>query len=197
MKVKFISEERKYQGFFHVDEVEYSHTLYEGGESPTVKRELLCQGQQGAVLFLYDLKKETVILIEQCRTGAIRDPDGDYWLVEPVAGRIESGESVEIACLREAEEEAGIVLEAKNLEFIYKYYPSPGGYAEILHLYAAEVDADDFGEYAGLTDDVEDIKILKIPFKKAYDDMVAKKYKVASTYIALQWLFLHKYKISL
>ena len=195
MKLKITSEDRVYNGFFKVDHFKFNHSLYQSGESPVIERELLCQGQQGAVLFLYDLKKEMVILIEQFRVGAIADEDGQHWLIEPVAGRIEVNETAETTCLREAEEEAGVILQAENLEFVCKYYPSPGGFAEILHLYAAEVDSDLFGEYAGISDEIEDIKILKIPFKQAYKQLMAKKYKVASTYIALQWLFLNKYQI--
>jgi ADP-ribose pyrophosphatase len=192
MKIQIISNIRVYDGFFKVNQIKCKHSLYQGGNSPVIKRELLCQGQQGCVLFLYDLKKKIVILIEQCRIGALADEDGDHWLIEPVAGRIEPNESAAETCIREAKEEAGICLDIQNLEFIYKYYPSPGGYAEVLHLYAAEADADQFGDYGGIMNDIEDIKILKIPFAKAYEDLKAKKYKVASTYIALQWLFLFK-----
>lgn len=192
MQLIIESTERKFTGFFTVDEYRYKHSLYRGGTSPVISRELLCRGQQGAVLFLYDLKQSLFILIEQCRAATLADPDGQHWLIEPVAGHIDQGESAARACIREGYEEAGIHLTTDQLEFVCNYYPSPGGFGEILHLYAAEVNADDFGQYSGISEEVEDIKIVKIPFKQAYEDLCNKRFKVASTYIALQWFFLHK-----
>ena len=196
MQIKIESSKQVYDGFFRVDQIHFKHELYKGGWSPVIYRELLCQNQNGAVIFLYDMKSEQVILIEQCRACTLATKGQNNWLVEPVAGMIDADETAEQACVREAEEEAGALILIENLEFVCKYYPSPGGFGEMLHLYAAEVDAEKIGEYAGLEHEDEDIKIHKISFKQAYQNLIDKKYEVASTYIALQWFFLHKVKIN-
>jgi ADP-ribose pyrophosphatase len=192
MRIKIQSSKQVYNGFFRVDQIRLKHELFKGGWSSEIYRELLCQNQHGAVIFLYDLKDEVIVLIEQIRACTLATEGQNNWLLEPVAGMIEEGESAEITCVREAQEEAGAELSTKDLEFICEYYPSPGGFGEMLHLYAADIDSSLIGSHAGLADEDEDIKIHKISFKQAYQDLIDKKYNVASTYIALQWLFLHK-----
>ncbi len=193
MKVKINSKKCVYDGFYHVDLIDFQHELYQGGLSTSIQRELFNRSQ-GALLFLYDLKNKLVVLIEQCRAGALSDPDGKHWLIEPAAGGIEKGETPKETCIREGFEEVGAVLSIEDLEFIAQYYPSPGGSGEIHHLYAAEIDASTLPDYAGLIEECEDIKILKIPFEEAYKKLQNKNYRAASTIIALQWLFLNKVK---
>ncbi len=179
-----------YQGFFRIDIFRYRHSLYQGGMSPLIEREVFGRGQ-AVVVLLYDLLNETVVLIEQCRAGPLAwQTNQQAWLVEPVAGMIDIDESPLAACQREVEEEAGIRL--TEFEPICQFYPTPGGCSEILHLYAAKVDSRALEDYAGLTDEVEDIRILKIPFAQAKQRMLAGEYNVASTIIALQWLFFQR-----
>jgi len=56
------------------------HTLYAGGWSPEISRELFVRGSCVAVL-LYDPHADKVVLIEQFRAGAILQPDR-AWLVK-------------------------------------------------------------------------------------------------------------------
>lgn len=193
-KIKIEKITKGYDGFFKIDLFDFRHTLFQGGWSHSIRRELFGRGQ-AAVVLLYDPAKERVILIEQCRAGALRhalksNDASQAWLQEPVAGMIDPGEGIEEAARREAREEAGV--EMAELEFICHFYPSPGGSDEILHLYASQVDSDRLPDYAGLSDDHEDIRILKIPFDQARQALVKGEYNVASTIIALQWLFFQK-----
>ena len=183
-----------FQGHFTMNKVLLKHTLYQGGWSKTIERELFAHGDAVLVL-LYDSNKEEVILVEQFRVGAIANANknGDAsqaWLLEPVAGMIDLGETAEEAGIREANEEAGVVIE--QLEYVCQFYPSPGAYDEVLHLYAAEVSSTDVSDYAGLEDEHEDIRVVKISFSEAKQRLLNAEFNVASTLIALQWLFFQK-----
>lgn len=192
IKIKQI--ELGYTGYFKLDILTYRYTLYCGGWSDSVSRELFARGQ-AVVVLLYDLSKEVVILIEQCRPGALMHAQAagnssQAWLLEPVAGMIDLTETPLQAAVRETKEEAGV--ELNSLEYICQYYPSPGACDEILHLYASEVDSERLPEYAGLKSESEDIKVVQIPFEQARSMLMAGQFNVSSTIITLQWFFYQK-----
>jgi len=183
-----------YEGFFRTETVQFSHSLYQGGFTPIIDRELFCRNQ-AVVVLLYDAKAEQVALVEQCRVGALAEakrlntPE-HAWLLEPVAGMIDPGETAMQAGIREVKEEAGVTVD--ELEFISEFYPSPGACDEILQLYAVEISIDDVVEFAGLEDEHEDIKIVKLSFAEAKQRIQNGQMNVATTMIALQWLFYQK-----
>jgi 8-oxo-dGTP pyrophosphatase MutT (NUDIX family) len=80
----------------------------------------------------YDPQRDEVVLIEQFRVGALGKTDNP-WLIELVAGLIDKEEQPEEVAHREAQEEAGLVIGA--LWPMTKYFPSPGGSNEFVHLY--------------------------------------------------------------
>jgi len=191
-KIELLNTDRAYDGFFKIDQLTFRHTLFEGGWSPVIKRELFGRGE-AVVVLLYDLKAELVVLIEQCRAGALQHAalkNDQAWLIEPVAGMVEPGESNLVACKREAFEEAGVT--QAEFEYICQFYPSPGGSDEILYLYGAEVDATTLPDYAGEVSEVEDIRLIKMPFSQAKSKLMKAEFNVASTIIALQWLLFQK-----
>lgn len=189
-KVIIHSNTTAYQGFFKLDIVEFQHELYQGGLSNRVQREIFNRNQ-AVVVLLYDLKNQKVVLVEQCRAGALAHfHDHQAWLLEPVAGMIDQGESPLNTCQREVQEEAGVTLQ--DFEYVCQYYPSPGGSSEILHLYGAQVDSESLPDYSGLASEDEDIRLIKLDFKFAKQQLLAGEYNVASTIIALQWLFFQK-----
>lgn len=195
--IQLQSVKTEFQGFFKVQSLLFKHSLYQGGCSPEIKRELFCRGE-AVVVLLYDSVLSQVVLIEQCRPGALQhaqrvnQPD-QAWLVEPVAGMIDLGETASDAGIRESREEAGI--EVSELEYVCQFYPSPGGCDEILHLYAADICANEVSEFAGLAGDHEDIRVVKLDFTDAKRMLFNAEFNVASTYIALQWLFFQKLAI--
>jgi ADP-ribose pyrophosphatase len=196
IKVKFsqsdyniVAKERLHDGFFKVDRFNIQHQLFAGGRTETFSRELFERGQASAVL-LYDVNKDVVVLIEQFRIGAAFDPQGSPWLLEVVAGIIEEGEVAEEVARREAQEEAGCIIE--ELIPISSYWSSPGGTSEKVHLYCALLDSRGMGGVHGLDHEQEDIRVRLIPFPQAYAGIARGEINNAATIIALQWLKLNQ-----
>jgi len=189
-ELRYEISERKvvYDGFFRLESYRLKHTLFEGGWSRELYRELLERGHAAAVL-PYDPLLDSVVLIEQFRIGALNAPNGP-WLLEIVAGMIEPGESAEEVVVREAEEEAGCQIEA--LEPICEYLVSPGGASEIISLFCGRVDASNIGGIHGLDHEGEDIRATVVSVDEALELLAKGKIDSASPIIALQWLALNR-----
>ncbi|WP_308874913.1 NUDIX domain-containing protein [Thiothrix subterranea] len=190
MKFDILSQQNLYKGFFRVDAYEFRHELFAGGWSGTVRREIFERRNAVAVL-LHDPVADTLLVIEQFRPGAaLRDAQG-AWMVEIVAGIVEDGESNADVARREAQEEAGCTLD--TLEHIIDFYPSAGGFTEIVSLYYAPVDlsAVPTGIH-GLPEEHEDIRVSVIPRHTALAWLKAGKIQASLAIIALQWLALEK-----
>ena len=192
MKKKFeiISRETVYEGFFSMEKIRLKHTLYEGGWTQDLTRELFHRGECVAVL-LYDPDTDEVVLIEQFRMGAIRNPE-QAWLLEIVAGAIEPGETAEAVALREVAEEANC--QVKQLTKINKFYTTPGGSAESITLFCGIVDATNIGGVHGLKNEDEDIQVSTVKFEQAYRMIETGEIESAIPIIAIQWLALNKDK---
>jgi len=187
-KLDIISREAIYDGFFSMEKIQLKHTLYEGGWSNELTRELFHRGECVAVL-LYDPKTDEVVLIEQFRMGAIENPE-QAWLLEIVAGAIETGETAESVALREVAEEANC--QVQQLTKIMKFYTTPGGSAEQIHLFCGIVDTTKVGGIHGLKDEQEDIKVSTVKFDQAYAMLATGEIESAIAIIAIQWLALNK-----
>jgi len=183
-----------FNGFFQVNNLKFTHSLYQGGLSSVVEREVFSRGE-AVVVLLYDLALEKIVLVEQCRAGAVEHALKDNkidqaWLLEPVAGMIDLGESPIEACIRESKEETGLAV--SDLEYISHFYPSPGACDEILHLYASNIDSQLVNSHAGLATEDEDIRVVVLSFEQARKMLAKGQFNVATTYIAVQWLFYQK-----
>lgn len=176
-----------YDGFYKVSRCHFTHTLFAGGWSQTIDRELLERGNVAAVL-PYDPKLDRVVLVEQFRIGAMNDQDP--WLTEVIAGMIEPGESPEEMVIREAEEEAGLKLE--KLIPVSRYFSSPGSSTEEVFLYAALTDLSEAGGLHGLAEEGEDIRVINIPAEEATTRFIAGELRNALTVIAMQWFMAHR-----
>ncbi|RMU38608.1 hypothetical protein ALP29_201451 [Pseudomonas syringae pv. avii] len=78
---------------------------------------------------------------------------------------------------------------------ITKYFPSPGGSNEFVHLYLGQCDSEGAGGIHGLESEGEDIRVTVWSFDDAMDAMKNGLIKNASTIIALQWLALNRAEI--
>ncbi|MCX7082986.1 MAG: NUDIX domain-containing protein [Methylococcales bacterium] len=188
---EILDKEILYNGFFRMEKYRLKHTLYAGGWSAEISRELFVRGSCVAVL-LYDPHTDQVVLIEQFRAGAILQPDR-AWLVEIVAGAIEEGETAVEVAYRESIEEAGC--EIQELIVINEFYTTPGGASERITLFCGKIDSTQVGGIHGLDHEDEDIFVRAVDFKDAYVMLENNEIESAIPIIALQWLALNKDKL--
>lgn len=179
---KMLDRQSVHNGFYKVDLCHFEHSLYRGGKTGVVERELLERGNVAAVL-PYDPQDDSVVLVEQFRIGAMNQ--SDPWLTEVIAGMVEPGESPEEMVRREAREEAG--LEVDELIPIAHYLSSPGSSTEEVFLYATVTDLSDAGGYHGLEEENEDIRVIKIKADEAIALFDSGVIKNALSVIAMQW----------
>jgi ADP-ribose pyrophosphatase len=180
-----------YHGFFTLMRYTVKHTLFAGGWSAEMPREVLERGHAVAVL-PYDPVRDAVVLVEQFRAGAISvatTPDA-AWLLEVVAGMIEAGETPVEVAHRETQEEAGC--EISELIPLYHFFGSPGGAAETTQLFCGRVDTSHIGGIHGMAEEHEDIQVHVVSFAESQRLLATGKIRAAPAIIALQWLGLNR-----
>lgn len=188
---ELIRQEVAFQGHFKVMRYFFRHSLYKGGTSDVISREVFERGQAGAVL-LYDPQRDEVVLIRQFRAGtyaAGRHP----WVWEAVAGMIEENETAEQMVRREAIEEAN--LEVAELLPITSVMLTPGACSEACQLFLGRVDSSKAGGVFGLAAEHEDILVKVLPFAEALALVERNEVDNAIGMIALLWLALHREEV--
>ncbi len=187
-----VSEETPvYEGFFRMTRLRLRHTLFQGGWSEELIRELFHRGACVAVL-PYDPVNDSVVLIEQFRVGAIKFKS-DPWLLEIVAGAVEEGESPQQVAHREALEEAGC--EIKHLLKIGEFFTTPGAFGERITLFCGIVDTAYVGGVYGREDEDEDIRVEVVSYAEAWSMLENGSIDSAIPIIALQWLALNRERL--
>jgi ADP-ribose pyrophosphatase len=177
-----------FKKYFQLEEYHINHELYRGGDSPTFTREVFERGNVVAVL-LYDPVLRQVVLTEQFRIGAIHR-QSNPWLIECVAGVIDQGETPVDVARRESLEEASCKIQ--ELKKISEYFVSPGGTTEHCSLFCGICDSSNAGGIHGLEYENEDIRVLVVSSKEAFEWMNSGKINSSATIIALQWLQLNE-----
>ncbi|AUH35006.1 NUDIX domain-containing protein [Paracoccus tegillarcae] len=158
---QLVQRSQPYADFFAVEEWRLSHRLISGGWSAEVKRAGFVMGD-AVVVLPWDPVRDRVLLIDQFRVAPAMRGDPQPWLLETIAGRIDVGETPEIAARREAMEEARLPL-GQLFPAIHNY-PSPGAVGEFLYLYVAQADLpDDAAGIHGLDSEHEDIRSHILP----------------------------------
>ena len=183
--------ERCFQGFYRLDRVHLKHRLFAGGMGPTISRELFVRPDAVCVL-PYDPQADSVVLIEQFRIGAL-DKSPEPWLLEIIAGLIDTNEQPQEVARREAIEEADLALH--ELLPIMTYYPSPGGSDERVYLYLGRCSTEGVGGVFGVAEEGEDIRAQVWPLADALKAVEDGRIDNAASIIALQWLALNKSQI--
>ncbi|EPX80248.1 NUDIX domain-containing protein [Litoreibacter arenae] len=160
------AQRRPYSRFFALDELDLTHPRFDGGKNK-VQREVFVM-VDAVVVLPYDPVRDMVLLIEQFRPAPYARGDLNPWCLEAIAGRIDGGESPEVAAHREAEEETGLTL--SKLVPAAQYYPTPGAATEYLYCYIGLADLpDDAAGLGGLDTEAEDIRSMVVPFSALMD----------------------------
>ena len=190
-KVELVDHVVAFQGYFKVGRYFFRHSLFKGGQSAIIHREVFERGHAAAVL-PYDPQRDEVVLIRQFRAGTFvagRHP----WNWETVAGIIEEGETPEALVRREAVEEAN--LDIRDLIPLYTIMASPGASSETCVLFVGRTDTTNAEGVFGLESEGEDILVKAMPFAEARAMLDHGDIDNAPAVIALQWLALHRDEI--
>ncbi|MBK5538673.1 NUDIX domain-containing protein [Pseudomonas sp. TH05] len=189
--VDIVRREKCYQGFYQLDRLHLRHELFAGGMGNEISREVFVR-HDAVCMLPYDPQRDEVVLIEQFRVGVV-GKTGNPWLIELVAGLIDKDEQPEQVAHREAQEEAGLDISA--LWPMTKYFPSPGGSTEFVHLFLGRCDSRGVGGLHGLVEEGEDIRVSVWAFEDALQAVRDGRISNAASIIALQWLALNRAEV--
>lgn len=175
-----------YEGFFRLQPFRLSYDRFDGGRTGPLERECFIAWDVALVL-PYDPVTDSVLIVEQLRYGPIHRGDPSPWVLEPVAGVIDAGETPEEAALRETREEARI--DVRRLIPAPKGYASPGYSTEYYHgfLALAELGAERTGT-GGLAEENEDIRTHVLTFDRAMALVRSGEINALPLVMLLTWL---------
>ena len=158
----------------------------EDGSWDHVRREVYDRGD-GACALLYNVERQTVLLIKQFRLPAYLNEDSGF-LIEACAGMIED-ETPEQTIIREIQEEMGYSVDV--LTRVGDVFMTPGASTERIHLFVAPYEASQkVSEGGGLATEHEDITVVEYAFAKALKALKNGEIRDAKTVILLQNLAL-------
>lgn len=184
---------RPYSRFFGVEEAELRFRRFDGSLGPRVRRAAFVMADAVTVL-PYDPVRDRVLVVEQFRFGPFSRGDGNPWSLEPIAGRIDTGESPEQAARREAQEEAALSL--GTMEPVGRYYPSPGAVTEYLLSYVGLADLPDEAEGVnGLEAEAEDIRAHVISYHQLMALVESGEVENGPLLLSAFWLARHRTRL--
>ncbi len=179
-----------YQNFFAVEEYDLRFRRFDGAMSAEVNRAVFISAD-AAVVLPYDPVRDRVLLIEQFRMGPHARGDREPWLLEAIAGRIDGAETPEEAVRREAQEEAGLSLQA--LLPATHYYPSPSAKSEFLYTYVGLADLPDgIAGVGGVPGEAEDIQSHLMTFEALFDLVESGEVTAGPLALLTYWLALRR-----
>lgn len=182
-----------YIGFFAMQELRLRHRLYDGTMSAPMERSGLMSGQ-AAVVLPYDPVRDRVLLVEQFRAPVFMGGDPAPWVLEPVAGLVDPGETPEQTARREAMEEAGVAL--RGLEPVGRAYSSTGITNEFLHLFIGLCDLPNVPSGGGgLDGEGEDIRAELLPFEALMAQVDAQEIRDMPLLTCALWLARHRARL--
>ena len=175
-----------YKGFFSVEEHDLTYQKFNNEQSNVVTRSTLVSSD-AVIVLPYDPFNDRILLIEQFRAGPYIKGDENPWVLEPIAGLIDTGETPESAGIREAQEEAH--LEIKRLELVARSYPSPGISTEFFHQYIGIVELlESSNLIAGLSSENEDIRSHIFEYDQFFEMIESGEVKVGPLILLGLWL---------
>lgn len=175
-----------YDKFFRLEEVSLRHRTFSGAQIPSVDRAVFVMVDAVTVL-PYDPVRDRVLLVDQFRAGPFVRGDAQPWLLEPVAGRVEGGQSWEETAQRELREEAG--LDCVRLLKVGEFYPSPGAVTEYIVSYIGLVDLPEGSNgLHGLETEAEDIRTHLLEFDAAMEALEQGYIRNGPLFASILWL---------
>jgi len=178
--------ETTHDGFFLTRRYDLRAPLFDGGQSEVLAREVFV-ATDAALVLPYDPARDRVLLVEQFRMGPYGRGDPRPFMLEPVAGRVDGGETPEQTARRECREEAG--LDLRGLEKISSHYCTPGYSTEYFHLFLGICDLPELGQgRGGLETEQEDIRTHVIAFTQAMDILRSGEANNGPLVLSLLWL---------
>ena len=186
MRVEIQRRDLPYAKYFDAEDIALRHKRFDGSMSDPMLRSVFRSADAVTVL-PYDPVLDQVVLVEQFRPGAFVRGDANPWVLEPVAGRCDGDEPVEVVAEREMVEEAGLTL--LSLESIGNYYPSPGCLSEYLYSFVGVVDLSDAQTGVhGLEVENEDIRTHFLTFDAAMALVQSGEADNGPLLLSLYWL---------
>jgi len=163
-----------------------SYQKFNKTQSEVVIRSALISSD-AVIVLPYDPVNDRVLLIEQFRTGPYLKGDNNPWVLEPIAGLVDEGETPETAGIRESQEEARLKID--KLELVARSYPSPGISTEFFHQYIGIVSLPESTNLvSGLESEAEDIRSHIFPYKEFTKMIVERRINVGPAILLGLWL---------
>jgi ADP-ribose pyrophosphatase len=156
------------------------------------ERDILRCGRVVGILPI-DPGLDELVLTRQFRLGAYLAKREEQTIEIP-AGRVDQGEPIEDAAIRECREEIGV--DPLRLLPVFELTPAPAWSDEIMTLFIAKVDARHAPLRAGLAREHEDICVFRCRIDEGVNMVGLKAVHSAPTVIALQWLSLNRASIA-
>ena len=185
-QVNEISCDISHAGYFLSRNYTLRHPRFDGTMSAPMRREVFV-ATDAALVLPYEPVTDRVLLVEQFRMGPYGRGDTRPWMLEPVAGRMDAGETAEQTARRECLEEAG--LELRALETISSHYCTPGYSTEYFHLFLGLCDLPEetLGR-GGLASEQEDIRTHVIGYDRAMTLLSSGEANNGPLILSLIWL---------
>lgn len=186
-KVEIVSDKTLSDNWYHLRNVTFDYTRSDG-ETVRMKREVYDRGN-GATILLHDSKRDTIILVRQFRMPAHQNGHSG-WLLETPAGLLDGDNPADVI-RREVMEETGYRIDA--VKSLFRVFMSPGAVTEIIHFFAAEIDASiREGEGGGLDHEHEDIEVVEVKLDDAARMIETGEICDAKTIMLVQWALLQR-----
>ncbi|MDX2290047.1 MAG: NUDIX domain-containing protein [Hyphomicrobiaceae bacterium] len=171
-KVVVRSRRRVFDGFFKLDEVTFSHRLYDGTASPD-KTSLVFERGDAVAVLVFNRDRGLVVLVEQFKVPVLDKSQSGGWITEVAAGIIKPGETPLEAAIRETREETGFQI--SDPEHVATFFSSPGGSSERIFLFYAVVrEADRVSTGGGVRAEGEDIRTIEISPSELFEQLRTK-----------------------
>nr|WP_228235609.1 GDP-mannose pyrophosphatase NudK [Muricauda sp. M10] len=182
-RIRNMKRELLSDNWYTLEKVSFEY-LRDDGVWEKQTREAYDRGN-GAVILLYNAKKNTVVLTRQFRMPTFLNGNENGMMVEACAGLLEKGNAEETIKM-EVEEETGYKIE--KVQKVLEAYMSPGSVTEILYFFIGQYEESmKISDGGGADDETENIEVLELSFPKALEMVKTGEIRDAKTIILLQY----------